>query len=153
MKKQNDSGLWFLVLAASLLLNAYFLFHKNKDKAGEIFATAGGQSFRWKDVSEQGQQIFRQMDISYYLLMRSEAEQWAASYVLPKEAKARGVTVEELLKTEVIDKVQAEKVEDKQRDERYYQREREYLKELFERYGVRFNLVVPKSFDEKEVKG
>jgi len=175
MAKHKDNRLWFLILSVSLLLNAYFLFYKNnKDKSDQVLATVGSQSFRWADVSEQGQNGFRQMDRSYYLLMRSEAERWAESIVLPKEAAAKGTAVDALLKAEVLDKVlvapgeaQAryahspaadkqpwpqvlQQIEGELKVQRYQERKREYLKQLFAQYGVRFDLVVPKSFDGKE---
>lgn len=174
MVKHKDNRLWFIILSVSLLLNAYFLFYKNKDKADQILASAGDQTFRWKDVSERGQQGFKQLDRSYYLLMRSEAERWAESRVLPKEAGVKGVAVDALLKAEVFDKVQVspeetqaryahsptadkipwpqvlKQIEAELKNNRYQERKREYLKELFTRYGVHFDLVVPKSFDDKE---
>ena len=97
--------LWYVVLTASLLLNAYFYFNKN-DKAAQVLASVEGRSFRWKDVSENSKNSFRQLDKSYYQLLKNEAEQWAANYVLPKEAQSKGVSIEDLLKMEVSSKVQ-----------------------------------------------
>ncbi len=174
MAKKNDNRLWLLILSVSLLLNAYYLFYKNKDKTDQVLATAGSQAFRWKDVSEQGQQGFRQMDRSYYLLMKTEAERWAENYVLPKEAEARGMTLDALLQAEILTEVQVspeetqlryarspladqqpwpqvlQQIEADLKRVRYQDRKREYIKGLFARHGVRFDLVVPKSFDGKE---
>ena len=143
MAKQNDNRLWPLLISASLLLNAYLLFHKNPDKLGQVLATAGDQTFRWKDVSAPGQEAFRQLDRSYYLLLRDEAARWAENYVLPKEAQAKGMTVEALLKAEIGEEA---------KNDRYQEQKKNYLEGLFERYNVRFRLPPPRSFGGTEQK-
>src|SRR3989338_3783615 len=106
-----DQGLWFFVLAASLLLNAYFLGNK-KNKANEVLATVSGQTFRWRDVSPQRQKALQQLDGSYYSVLKFESESWAEKLVFSKEAEARGLSVEDLTKIEVNDKVQKPTPED-----------------------------------------
>ena len=174
MPKQNDNRLWFFALVISLVLNAYFFFHKKIGKAEQVLATAGTQSFHWKDIAPQAQQSFTQLDRSYYLLLKRQAELWAENYVLPKEAQTKGVRVEDLLKSEVTEKISVtpeetqnvyalspkadnvpwpdvlKQIEADIRGARFELKKREYLKDLFNRYGVRFSIEPPKSFDGKE---
>ncbi len=173
MGKQNDNRLWHILLVTSLLFNTYLLFYKNKDKANQKLASVAGQSFRWKDVSQNGQQSFKRLDYSYYFLLKEEAERWAENYVLPKEAQAKGITIEQLMKDEVAEKIQVtpeeaqkryalspaadkfpypavlKEIENDLRAQRYMEQKREYLKGLFSRHQVRFDIPPPPSYDGK----
>lgn len=163
---KRSEKFWFAALAASLLLNAWFYFNKS-DKAEQVLAQAQGRSFRWKDVSDPAKLSFRNLDLSYYRLLKNEAERWAENLVLPKEAEARGVSVEELLRSEVTAKVQVGPEEAQRRyaktpsadtlpwptaleqvradlyNERYRSAKDAFLKSLFDKYGVRFRLEPP----------
>jgi hypothetical protein len=129
---KHDQILWFLVLAGSLLLNAFFLTMK-RNKADEVLASVSGQTFRWQDVSQEGQTDLQKMDAAYYRLLRAEAELWAEKVVLTKEALSRGISVDELLKSQPND------TDDKQ-----------WLQPLFSKYGVKFEIKPPAGYENLE---
>jgi len=170
---KHADKLWYVILAASLLLNAYFYFNKN-DKAKQVLASVEGRSFRWGDVSENSRNSFRQLDTAYYQLLKTEAEQWAANYVLPKEAQSKGVLIEELLKTEVSSKAQVSPEEVQERyahspsadsapwpavlkqieseitNDRSRALREQYLAGLFTKYSVRFQIKPPAGMEPVE---
>lgn len=173
----SNQGLWYFVLAASLLLNAYFLGNK-KDKVNEVLASVSGQTFRWRDVSQKSQKLLQQLDSSYYSTLKFEAELWAEKQVLPKEASARGMSVSDLTKIEVNDKVQKlspaqvnaifaqspsadskpfpqvlKTIEDENFLRRFTQVKKQYLGQLFTKYGVEFKLKPPAGYQESKQAG
>jgi len=170
----SNQGLWFFVLAASLLLNAYFLGNK-KDKAKEVLVSVSGQTFRWRDVSQKSQKLLQQLDGSYYNTLRSEAEVWVEKLVLPKEAAVRGMSVNDLTKIEVNDKVQKPSPEEVNavyaqspsadsrpfpqvlkdiENEIFFRRsaqvKKQYMGQLFTKYGVEFKLKPPAGTQESK---
>ncbi len=171
---KSDQILWFSILAVSLLLNAFFLINK-KSKAGEVLAGVSGQTFRWQDVSRENQLNLKKLDGVYYSLLKSEADRWAEKLLLSKEAAARGISAEEILKIEVKDKVPQPSPEEVNavyahsppadakpfpqvlkdiEADIFYQRvveaEKNYRKTLFAKYGVQFKLKPPADHREPE---
>jgi protein-disulfide isomerase len=170
---RGGEKLWYLALAASLLLNAYFYFNK-KDKGDQVLATAAGRTFRWKDVSDSGKMTFKALDRAYYLALKDEAELWAENFVLPEEARSRGVSVEELLNSEIASKASVtpeevqnryalspaadqfpwpdvlKEIETDLSQQKYGLAKEEYLKALYAKHGVNFVLKPPASYDGQE---
>ena len=85
-----------LALIVSAAFNVYWVFSRDKQK--EVLATVGREKL-----------FVASLDPAYMQVLREAAEIWTENRVLSKEAAARSMTVEALLKKEVSDKAEVKK--------------------------------------------
>ena len=95
MTKPSEKFLW-LALVISLVFNVY-RSSSSQDKAREVLASVGNESFRGSDFTPASKKILVYVDYARYALLKKEAEAWIEKIILPKEASAQGKSVEELL--------------------------------------------------------
>jgi protein-disulfide isomerase len=70
----------------------------------DTLATVGKKSISRADVEKEVQQQLDELEEQRYEILRSGIEQLVATELIAQEAAARGVAVEELQKTEIVDK-------------------------------------------------
>ncbi len=160
---KNNNLFYVALILASLAVNAYLLMNK-QDKQEQTLVKVGDQTFRWKDISSNGKVMMANLDNSYYSLLRRESDTWVENQILPKEAQALSVNVSDLIKKEVMDKVQVSKddayrryvqspqadnapwpqvltdIENELRGNQYQDNKRKYIESLSAKYGVRYLL-------------
>lgn len=73
----------------------------------ETLATVGKKAISRADVEKEAQQQLDELEEQRYEILRSGIEQLVANELIAQEAAARGVSVEDLQKTEIIDKAGA----------------------------------------------
>lgn len=73
----------------------------------ETLATVGDKTISRADVEKEVQPQLNELDEQRYEIIRSGIDQLVATTLIEQEATARGVTIEELQKVEIIDKAGA----------------------------------------------
>ena len=151
--RSNAASLLGLLLLLSVGVNAAYFFRVSGHQCRQVLATVGEQKFTLDGLDDSGMAV-----------LRAQSENWAQGLVLPKEAASRSVSVDQLLKTETTDKIKLsqeeiyrqyvlspsadalpwpqvlKEIESDLRSVRAEELRREFVKTLYPKYGVVFNI-------------
>ena len=159
------AGVLFTLLAVNLQKSS-------GGESSEILAEIGGERLTRQALRQELAQDLIPTENDEYQILSRGVEQWVDERLLEKEAKAEGVTLEELFRKKVWSHVQVSYddilafynqnrelykqpfeqvnrlVSDELRRSEYARSKREYLAGLRKKYDVKIDLVKPKSYVE-----